>query len=284
MPVLVHFSKDQQGEETERMEQNSVFGSAEAAWTSLFIPCLASAAIPCATFNGWAVNERSMLVSVLLRFRKNNLAIPMASAGSRSCVHKMHFLRHLHLSDSGACGKNPRIVRKITVHQMLPWWRCSMRWNCRNRTIPEVLSFFQKRKLQGVQLQNRLFTKFRLALDSTSISCKLCCFRTCLWTKFWPSLRSWRNELYSDSSVCSLQHLSFGAVDFFPKKFWQFHCLLLLQSGVADRKAKVGAPCVHMGASVEHVALSCGLCLSIPPIKVCGCHAVVGLPVPHSDQ
>ena len=197
--------------------------------------------------------------------------------------------------------KNPRIVLKIRiVHQMLPWfqlilylapteqWRCSMRWNCRSCTIPEVLSFSQKRRLQVVQLQNRLFTKFRLASDSfvmrTSIGCKLCCFRTCLWTKFWPSLRSWRNELYSDSSVCSLQHLSFGAVDFFPKKFWQFHCLLLLQSGVADRKAKVGAPCVHMGASVERVALSCGLCLSIPPIKVCGCHAVVGLPVPHSDQ
>ena len=258
MPVLVHFSKDHQGEETEIMEQNPVFGSAEAASTSLFIPCLASAAIPCATFNGWAVNERSMLVSAWI------------------------------------------VWKIIIVHQMLPWfqlilylapteqWRCSTRWNCRSCTIPEVLSFLQKRKLQVVQLQNRLFTKFRLPLDSfvmcTSIGCKLCCFRTCLWTKFWPSLRSWRNELYSDSSVCSLQHLSFGAVDFFPKKFWQFHCLLLLQSGVADRKAKVGAPCVHMGASVEHVVLSCGLCLSIPPIKVCGCHAVVGLPVPHSDQ
>ena len=85
------------------------------------------------------------------------------SSGSRSCVHKMHFSRHLHLSDSGACGKNSRIVLKITVHQMLPWfqsildlaptWRCSMRWNCRNNTIPEVLSFFK------------------------SARCNFCCFR-----------------------------------------------------------------------------------------------------------
>ncbi len=40
MPVLVHFSQDHQGEETERIELNSVFGSAEVAWTRLFIPCL----------------------------------------------------------------------------------------------------------------------------------------------------------------------------------------------------------------------------------------------------
>ena len=118
-------------------------------------------------------------------FGKNNLAIPTA------------------------CLLLQGHVWKIIVHQMLPWfqsildlaptWRCSMRWNCRNNTIPEVLSFSQKRKLQVVQLQNRLFTKFRLGLDSsvmrTSISCKLCCFRTSLWTKFWPSLRSRQNEI-----------------------------------------------------------------------------------------
>ena len=83
-------------------------------------------------------------------FGKNNLAIPTA------------------------CLLLQGHVWKIIVHQMLPWfqsildlaptWRCSMRWNCRNNTIPEVLSFSQKRKLQVVQLQNRLFTKFRPGL------------------------------------------------------------------------------------------------------------------------
>ena len=55
--------------------------------TSLFIPCLASPAIPSATFNGGAVNGCSTLVSVLLRFRKNNLA----SAASKRCrLRKSH--------------------------------------------------------------------------------------------------------------------------------------------------------------------------------------------------
>ena len=73
-----------------------------------------------------------------------------------------------------------------------------------------------------------------MALDSfvmrTSISCKLCCFRTSLWTKFWPSLRSRQNEI--QPSLC-----------------WSWP--MLLQSGVADRKAKVGSPSVHLSALVE---------------------------------
>ena len=57
--------------------------------------------------------------------------------------------------------------------------------NVYNSYIPEVLSFSQKRKLQVVQLQNRLRTKFRLALDSSVMrtSCKLCCFRIGLCIK-----------------------------------------------------------------------------------------------------
>ena len=47
-------------------------GSAEAPWISLFLPCVASPAMPSA-FNGvggGAVNQRSTLVAMLLRFGK----------------------------------------------------------------------------------------------------------------------------------------------------------------------------------------------------------------------
>ena len=118
------------------------------------------------------------------------------SAGSRSCVHKMHFSR-------GICTwaivvlveKSPRIVLKIAVHQMLPMismsildlaptWCCSMWSNCHCRntcgTIPEVLSFSQKRKLQFLLLQKRLCTEF------------------------WPSLWSHGNAFLSAIMKCLL--------------------------------------------------------------------------------
>ena len=60
--TFVRIIKRRRPREWMRMEENSTFGSAEAAWTSLFIPCLASPAIPSATFNGWAVNRCSTLV------------------------------------------------------------------------------------------------------------------------------------------------------------------------------------------------------------------------------
>ena len=51
-------------------------GSAEAPWTSLFLPCVASPAIPSATFNGVggrAVNQRSTLGAMLLRFGQKTI-------------------------------------------------------------------------------------------------------------------------------------------------------------------------------------------------------------------
>jgi len=43
---LIHFCQHHQGDQTERSEENSLVGSAEAAWTSLVIACLASPDIP----------------------------------------------------------------------------------------------------------------------------------------------------------------------------------------------------------------------------------------------
>ena len=43
----------------------------------------------------------------------------------------------------------------------------------------------------------------------------------------------------------------FSAVEVLEKTIWQFQWLLLLQSGGANQKAKVGAPCVHQNALVE---------------------------------
>ena len=47
------------------------------------------------------------------------------------------------------------------------------------------------------------------------------------------------------------KYSGFSAVEVLEKTIWQFQWILLLQSGVANQKAKVGAPCVHLSALVE---------------------------------
>ena len=144
-----HFCQDHQGEETERTEQNSMFGSAETARTRVFIPCLASAAIPSAT---------------LLRFWKKQFGNSNGlSAASRPRVHKMCFSRHLHLSDSGVCGHSlgyclenncSSNAAMISIDFRLApteQWRCSLRskYNYRSKGMQflRFCHFYPKCKL-----------------------------------------------------------------------------------------------------------------------------------------
>ena len=92
-------------------------------------------------------------------------------------------------------------------------WRCSLRSKYNYIEIKVYNSWgsviFIPSASCKLAVENRLCTKFRLALDSfvmrTSISYKLCCFRVGLWTRFWRSLWSPQNEI-QHSVLLKLAH------------------------------------------------------------------------------
>ena len=162
------------------------------------------------------------------------------------------------------------------VHQTLPWfqlmlylapteqWCCSMRSNChcRNKCI-QFLRFchffksasfnfccFRKGCAQNFgwlcDLIQRIFVTIMKRRRPTipeapsfffpSASCKLCCFRTVCAQRF-------KFRLALDSFV---MRTSISCKLFSVRFYWSWP--MLLQSGVADRKAKVGARCVQLSA------------------------------------